>query len=308
MKFSIIMAVYNIEKCVENSVQSVLANSRTFSDFELIVVDDGSTDGSKDILQRFNDHEKVRLIVNEHRGLGKARNDAVIQAKGEYVLFVDGDDVVASDMLEKLSLFLEKRNVDMAIFQWQSVDEYGSILSEPFGFEDVFGMSIACWNKVYKKSLVDCIAFPESVQFEDAAYALTNYYNANSVGYFSEVLYYHTHRVGGISREEKTVLEMADVLKGVSLLNNSDSRVPRRIAGTFAKDMMFKHLWKAKISKWSSDREPLRRFKYIFDDFEYGPEWKNMGAGQRMVSVLLKYNCIRLLWLLLFMRRLNLKE
>ena len=96
---SIIVPVYNVEKYLERCLDSIL--SQTFSDFELILVNDGSTDHSLEICRSYAEKdERILLIDQENRGLSAARNAGIAVAKGEYLGFVDSDDYIAQNMYE----------------------------------------------------------------------------------------------------------------------------------------------------------------------------------------------------------------
>ena len=121
MKFSIIVPVYNVEKYVKRCLDSIF--NQTYKDFEVIVVNDGSTDKSMNIVKKYKD---VKIINEENRGLSHARNNGVKNARGDYILFVDSDDYINKDLLKELNKSLNN-NPDVVRFQVQSVDEYGNM-------------------------------------------------------------------------------------------------------------------------------------------------------------------------------------
>jgi glycosyltransferase involved in cell wall biosynthesis len=94
---SIIIPAYNAEEYISDTIESAL--TQTFSNVEVIVIDDGSTDGTKDIVGRFND-SRLRLLEADHRGAGAARNRGLRAAKGEYIQFLDSDDILSQDKIE----------------------------------------------------------------------------------------------------------------------------------------------------------------------------------------------------------------
>ncbi len=101
MEITVILPVYNKIKYIEKSVASILA--QTFSDFELITVDDGSTDGSGELLDEIAASDtRVKVIHKQNGGVSAARNTALDAAQGEYIVFADGDDTVCPDWLETL--------------------------------------------------------------------------------------------------------------------------------------------------------------------------------------------------------------
>ncbi|HEL7541574.1 TPA: glycosyltransferase, partial [Enterococcus faecalis] len=113
-KISIIVPVYNVEKYLEKCVRSILA--QTFTDFELILVDDGSPDSSGAMCDQFAEQdERVKVIHKENGGLSDARNAGIEIATGEYLGFVDSDDYIADDMYELLYTNIVKEDADLSI-------------------------------------------------------------------------------------------------------------------------------------------------------------------------------------------------
>ena len=111
--FSIIVTVYNLEKFVEKCIDSILA--QTFKDFELIIINDGSSDNSDKIIKKYISDKRIKYYKKENTGIADTRNYGIYKASGKYVLFVDGDDYVKSDLLEKLNDTLSKKEVDLVV-------------------------------------------------------------------------------------------------------------------------------------------------------------------------------------------------
>ncbi len=112
-RFSVILPVYNVEKYLTRCVESVLQQS--FSDFELLLVDDGSTDGSGALCHTFEDH-RIRVIHQENGGLAAARNTGLREAKGEYIWWVDSDDWIRQDSLQYIYEAMEGSTPDVVKF------------------------------------------------------------------------------------------------------------------------------------------------------------------------------------------------
>lgn len=117
-KFSIIMPAYNVESYIKRAIDSVLNQSE--KDFELIVVNDGSTDNTKSICEEYS--KKIILINKKNGGLSDARNEGVKKAKGEYIIFIDSDDFWDKDLLKEINKSLDN-NPDVVRFQIRTVDE-----------------------------------------------------------------------------------------------------------------------------------------------------------------------------------------
>lgn len=116
IKYSIIIPIYGCEKYLEPCVQSVLNQKGNYS-YEIILIDDGSKDRSGEIADKFAEqYEQIRTVHKENGGAASARNRGIQEAKGEYILFVDGDDTIENDTLEIADNFLKNSDCDLIIF------------------------------------------------------------------------------------------------------------------------------------------------------------------------------------------------
>ena len=143
-KISIIIPAYNVEEYLEKCLESII--SQNFDKVEIIIVDDGSTDKSLQIAKEYQKKypEKTRVISQENKGQGGARNTGIKNATGKYLLFVDSDDTIKSGMLETLYAEMEKSNADIVLFGFEYVDEKG----RSSGSGQNLMMSI--WNSHYR--------------------------------------------------------------------------------------------------------------------------------------------------------------
>ncbi|MDD3473795.1 MAG: glycosyltransferase [Syntrophaceae bacterium] len=149
---SVIMAVFNCENFVQYAIESVL--SQTFQDFELIIVDDASTDGTVDILQRYMDNEKVVFIQNTtNKERSYSRNLAIHSAKGEYVAIMDADDICLPDRLEKQFAYLQTHpEIDVLGSNLEIIDDYNTLLGTKSDYPSEHAEIV--WASVFKT----CIA------------------------------------------------------------------------------------------------------------------------------------------------------
>lgn len=112
--FSIIIPVYNVEQYLDKCLKSI--SKQTFLDFECIIVDDGSPDNSNAIIDKYvNKDQRFKVIHQKNMGLSAARNTGLDAAKGDYIAFVDSDDYIANDYLEKFVLKIASSNADIII-------------------------------------------------------------------------------------------------------------------------------------------------------------------------------------------------
>lgn len=131
-KISIIIPVYNTEKYLSKAIESVL--NQTFSDFEIIIINDGSEDNSGKIADCYSmNHEKIKVIHKDNEGLGYARNTGLKYANGDYILFLDSDDYIDKYTLEKVYNKAKNTNSDITVFNMRKVRECdGSVIEEQF--------------------------------------------------------------------------------------------------------------------------------------------------------------------------------
>lgn len=121
-KISVIVAVYNTEKYIEKCLRSLL--NQTYQNLEIIVVDDGSTDNSKEVLKKYSHNDKIKLIYNKkNSGLSYSRNVGLENATGDYIGYIDSDDYVDLDYYEKLIQAIIENKADIAICDMKIVDE-----------------------------------------------------------------------------------------------------------------------------------------------------------------------------------------
>lgn len=135
-KTSVIVPAYNAEKYIEQTLDSIL--SQSFSDIEIIVIDDGSTDATADRVRALAEHDaRVKYIYQQNSGgPAKPRNVGLAAAQGEYIFIFDSDDIMLPGKIEKyINVFLSNNDIDVIFSDFQVIDELGNVLSESFLYE-----------------------------------------------------------------------------------------------------------------------------------------------------------------------------
>lgn len=212
-----IVPVYNVERYINRCIHSVL--NQTFDVYELILVDDGSTDQSGVLCDEWAERDKrIHVIHKKNGGLSSARNAGLDVARGEYVTFIDSDDVVHPQYLEYLLELCVAYDADVSLGRLQrfTEDTVPRSLSCQSAKETVrtglqtldyfFKKDIEVANyvsaccKLYKRSLFNGIRFPEGRLFEDEFTTYKIYYRASKVVDSEKVLYYYFVNDGGITR------------------------------------------------------------------------------------------------------------
>lgn len=209
MKFSIIVAIYNIEAYIDECVSSII--SQTYGNYELLLVNDGSTDGSPAVLQKWELKDaRIKVINKSNGGLSSARNEGLKYATGGYILFVDGDDWLDKDALKSANDFIEKHGyVDMLCFDYWAyyTKEKMKFLSynaqqglmDGKSFLEHSKFLVTAWSKFYKKTFLDIIGllFLEGRLHEDVSYTIPLCVCANKVGWINKPLYYYRQNRDG---------------------------------------------------------------------------------------------------------------
>lgn len=228
MKFSIIIPVYNAESFLRGCVDSILADAGR--DWELILVNDGSSDGSGALCEEYARRDsRVRVIHQENRGPGGARNTGLEVARGEYVLFVDSDDALVSGALEKLRAAAERFGADILSFDYLADDGAGHLAPRKanlgpenwvFRLEEhpeFLNSMPATWARLWKRRLYtdNGIRYPERAFYgEDLQTSCKLFAAAESIVILPEHLYRYLDRPG-------------------SLMNTSDPRRNRHMLAAF---------------------------------------------------------------------------
>ena len=192
-KISIIVPAYNVEKYIRRCIDSIL--EQTYENFELLLVDDGSTDSTFDILNEYKKKDsRVRVFHKKNGGQGSARNVALNNITGDYIGFVDSDDYIKKDMYQVLLENIIKYDCDIAIcgvindhiFKKKEFKYYSGI--EVFENENIIKayyktpyIGNMIWNKLYKAQLWNKIRFPEIRSREDIAILYKVYFSCKKI-------------------------------------------------------------------------------------------------------------------------------
>lgn len=211
---SVIVPVYNVEQYLSDCIKSIL--NQTYTNLELLLVDDGSTDNSGIICDEFSSVDnRIKVIHKINGGLSSARNVGIESASGDYYSFIDSDDYVEETFLECLYRKSLQENADICecsffrlrmnkmtrerVFDYETLDHETAIrrlLAIPY---ESF---VVIWNKLYRKKLFDKIRFPEGKLHEDEYTTYKLIYEANKVAYVNMNLYIYRIRDKSITNSE----------------------------------------------------------------------------------------------------------
>ena len=211
---SIIVPIYNVEKYILNCLQSIAGQS--FGDYEVILVNDGSQDGSVSICQAFiKKDDRFRLVNKDNGGLSSGRNYGMNQAKGDWLLFVDSDDMIVENLLTHCIEKVTETNSDLVVFRFAAMDESGNITDlkstghsnyrQMTGKKAVAELCLGliedyAWSFMARRSLYESnsIRFPQGRRMEDSATTYRIFSAADRVVLMDEKLYLYRSRPDSI--------------------------------------------------------------------------------------------------------------
>lgn len=228
IKLSIIIPVYNVEKYVGRCVESCLKQDLPLSDYEILVINDGSQDGAVGVVHQFAlQYHNIRIVEQENAGLSAARNNGLKKAKGEYVWFADSDDYIESNVLGYLISECYSRELDVLCFGLQLSYENGNkipyvVADDSKGevlrgerFVSLVGMPPAAWCAIYRKKFLfeKSLLFLEGIIHEDQEFTPRAYFLAQRIKYCSVIVYNYFQRQGSImTSPEKRAKKAKDLL------------------------------------------------------------------------------------------------
>ncbi len=210
VKISIIVPIYKVEKYLNKCIDSVLC--QTFTDFELILVDDGSPDSCPKICDDYAKKDsRVKVIHKPNGGLSDARNAGIEVAGGDYLAFIDSDDFVAPDTYEHAYNLMLEHNADMVVYDAVIVGETDDatftdatktfVMDKDLALKEMIvnrKFSVNAWNKLYKKELFSSLRYPKGMLYEDLALTYKLIDLCNTVVYTSAKKYAYVQRQSSI--------------------------------------------------------------------------------------------------------------
>lgn len=215
--FSIVVPVYNVELYLAECLDSIL--NQDFCSMEVICVEDCSTDKSLQVLRKYEERDRIRVIRHEkNKGLSEARNTGINHAKGEYILFVDSDDVLAHNAIAKLYDVIKEQQFDVVYFDYRKFvkieNGYEEVLHpHPYYTNEIcdgkkyFCQSVAhgkldsvVWRQLFRRNfLIDNnLSFKEGILHEDELFSFKASMKAKKIRNLDEVLYYYRQRQNSI--------------------------------------------------------------------------------------------------------------
>lgn len=250
---SIIIPVYNVAPYLQEALDSVV--HQTYSNMEIIIIDDGSMDSSGAISDEYAEKDpRIHVIHQENKGLSNARNAGLDQAAGEYIAFLDPDDAFDTTFIEELKTAIDCEPADLAIGKYTIHYTTGKMHrkvndhAEPriqAGTYDRLGMlqaladgavNVSVWNKLYRRELWEKIRFPEGHVFEDQETAYRIMDECGRTVIVDNPLYFHRKRRGSITRTVSRKIVSDRILAA----SRVDEYAFEKLAGELSEDSVSK--------------------------------------------------------------------
>ena len=283
MKVSIIVPVYNVESYLEHCLDTLV--HQTLQDIEIIVVNDGSTDGSNQIIERYQKqyHQILKSYDKPNGGLSDARNFGLQYAQGEYIGFIDSDDFVDLDMFEKMYEKAIETNADIVACNLHHTftDEEDTEVIQPYTDKRElisFGCSVA-WNKIYNRDWLNQtgVKFLKGVNHEDIDFFCLIVPYIRKIEYIEQACVHYVQREGSINnaRSEK----LRDIHKVFMHLNEEYViRGLKELYGEAVEALAVRVLLGSVIQRFSKIQDVKLRRKLLKENWEFlnqqYPNWK----------------------------------
>ncbi len=230
---TVVVPIYGVERYLKRCLDSIIHQS--YSNLEIILVDDGSPDGCGDICDMYKEQDnRIQVIHQNNMGLSGARNTGLKCASGDYITFIDSDDFIEFSMIEKLYNNMQKTGTDISICGFHQIPEsmIDNVQKQSGTFEvrvltkkecqeqllyHKSGIDIVTWNKLYKIGLFNNIRFPVGKIYEDFATIPFVINAASKICVTDEKMYYYIQRDGSINASQKMNNKIFDLIRNVGI-------------------------------------------------------------------------------------------
>lgn len=288
MDISIIIPVYNMEKYLEKCLNSIFNNKIENIELEVICVNDGSMDSSLDILNAFlnNYPDLLKVITIENSGVSNARNIGIKAAKGEYITFIDSDDWVSEDFIEKIhNAIKDNPESELFIFDTIFAGQKEEIHEEHIS-DTIYNTENHACCKVFKKNIVEKnnILFPVNIKLgEDMVFTFKYIFSINNYLYINEAIYYYRYSREGstmtsqINNVYKQIFDACDELYKYCIDKNLIHKINEELEYLFIKNIIIRNtpkIIKSNKNIKSIMKEINEEINYMNEKFENWQENK----------------------------------
>lgn len=271
MKVSVIVPVYNTEKYLEKCLESIV--NQTYKDIEIIIINDGSTDNSSKIINKYVD-KYSNIVYKEitNHGQGYARNLGIKLSSGDYIMFLDSDDYVDVDIISKMINKIGTCDVVVC-------DIYKVIGNELVNFKNYYNYFKDNINlmlshpgpvaKLYKKEVIKNVSFLENVYYEDLSFTPVISLNVNKVCYINEYLYYYVIHANSTMLKKEFNEKINSIFKVMDYLKDKLKSYPEEL-----EYLHIEHLLYSATLRYLDYDDTQKYLKKINDIMIKYPNWK----------------------------------
>lgn len=228
---SIIIPVYNCEKSIEKCIDSILSSN--YKDYEIIIINDGSTDNTVyTITNGYSSKDNIIIInLEKNQGVSYCRNLGIVKASGEYITFVDGDDYVSTNIYSDMMKIVKEQGVDCCVCDYCEIFKDGSIQKSKYHYKNtilnneecikaflVDNISPSTWDKIFKAELIKkYVRFESKLEVgEDILFCLNFFYRAERVYLLNQIHYYYAQQEKSVMHEiSPKLLQFTEVTKKI---------------------------------------------------------------------------------------------
>lgn len=307
-KLSIVIPVYNVENYLAKCLDSVIYPE--LSDYEIIVVNDGSTDSSgricEDYAKRYS--SIIRLITTPNGGLGRARDVGIDAASGEYIAFLDSDDYLSSNAVPEMMETLEL-GYDMCVFDINFVNEEGFCFKYVHGcstegflslesFPQILFEMPSAWNKIYRRSLFTDtgISYPGRVWYEDMYVTPWLYIKAEKIYSVHKGWHNYLQRAGSITNNKNTqrnleIIPAVDAMLDAYRQEGVFDKYKAELEYSAFYNQVLTSVTRVNLADPKSDVQDKLVENYIskFPDYLNNPYLKTLPAKYKLIHFLIRY-------------------
>ena len=313
MKVSVIVPIYNTSKLLEKCVNSIVRQSISFDNIELILVNDGSTDDSEDVIKKLiKEYPSIKYFYKENGGQGSARNLGLKKATGEFISFVDSDDYIDTNMYEDLYNIAIKDNLDIVTcdysFVKNSTKKYCSFKFLEDEVNNFLTMNMGPCNMIIRNSFLKEInfSFPTDISYEDIAVIPSLALYTKKIFHLEKSLYNYYIRDDSSMHKKKYSNKLEDIFKAIDILYNKWLELDKEKKHYPEVEYIYiRRLLMSASLRFIEFKDPHHKISDIstvinnkFPDWQHNKYYKVLPLKQRIVAILASKKQRKILYIL----------
>lgn len=311
IKVSVIVPVYNTEAYLEECIESLL--KQTLKEIQILIVDDGSTDSSSDILSKYQDNnpEKIQVFTKVNGGQASARNYVLPFVKGKYIGFVDSDDWIDCDMYEQMYKKAEDENADIVICDM--IDHYPNrtVYHHSSSFDNKFKITPSACNKLFRTDIIQNDRFPMGLWYEDFEFTTKQLMKTDCISVIHQGFYHcHCREVSTMNNDNsvknKDILTVLEHLCKYVNENGWFVKYGEVLEYLYIDHVLITTINRVQIQKNKEKKKIIRILRKEvlkkYPEFYKDSVFREMPGNRRIVALLNAYGLSMISWLLIWIK------